>query len=155
MTEFELLEALGTALQDMNWSAVDALCPTLVSHIRTRGAKPPIFLLRTLNDLRSKRRFACMIQVAEAFTQAGVVKPFVRRQYAQALIDTGMVSAAVAVLTELVVDGAGTDEESEARGLIGRAFKQMFVASGGTNVAALQRAINEYAAVYKQNRTRN
>ena len=155
MTEIELLKALGNALQEMNWRAVDELCPRLVAHIRTQGAKPSNLLVQTLSSLRRKRCFNGMMQVAEAFIQSGAGTPFVKRQYAQALIDQGMLTAASAVLTPLAIEAAGTREGDEARGLLGRVYKQLFVAGGGTNVDALQRAITAYAAIYKENRARN
>src|SRR5215204_583473 len=55
-----------------------------------------------LSLLRRKRFFAEMQRVADSLIQTGTTAPVVRRQYAQSLIDQGALTAAGAVLRELV-----------------------------------------------------
>lgn len=72
--------------------------------------------------------FAPMQRLADVFLQSGQTSPEIRRQYAQSLLDQGMVSAAIDVLEKPDRDTAGSadaqKENAEARGLLGRSYKQ-------------------------------
>ncbi len=58
------------------------------------------------------------------------------RQYAQALIDEGRFAAPEFALRGLVADpSTPEDERDEARGLLGRVYKQLYVAPGLVGVA--------------------
>jgi hypothetical protein len=94
-----------------------------------------------------------MTSLAEAMLRSGLRTPQIRRQYAQALIDQGLLSAAETVLQSIVDDPQGiTGEELEARGLTGRIYKQLYVNADDPrsprNRANLGRALNEYLYVY-------
>ncbi|MDQ3242909.1 MAG: trypsin-like peptidase domain-containing protein [Gemmatimonadota bacterium] len=116
---------------------------------------------RILNQLRRKRYFAQMQIVADALLQTGQTAPVVHRQYAQSLIDQGQLTAADAVLRELVRDPIDDPDESiEARGLLGRVRKQRYVEARRTAVqhervaqrdaAVLLDAIDIYQAAYEE-----
>jgi len=116
---------------------------------------------RILNELRRKRYFAQMQIVADALLQTGQTAPVVHRQYAQSLIDQGQLTAADAVLRELVRDSMDDPDESiEARGLLGRTRKQRYVEARRTAVqhepvaqrdaAVLQEAIGIYHDAYQE-----
>jgi hypothetical protein len=70
-------------------------------------------------------------------------------------LDQGILHAAVAVLDRLIVDTTGeSGEEAEARGLLGRAYKQMYVATGvevrERRRHLLEQAIEQYWTVYRE-----
>jgi V8-like Glu-specific endopeptidase len=141
--------------------------------------------LRTaLGALRNKRYFDLMDRLASAALAAGQRDAQVRRQYAQGLIDGGKIGPAIALLHDLATDTSSSGatpsakEHAEARGLLGRAFKQAYVnaanrpslidVSGATPAAAdeyrcraacyrdyLDRAIDYYRAVFDEDPERN
>jgi hypothetical protein len=95
-----------------------------------------------------------MQQVADELIQAGQRAPQIRRQYAQALLDAGNITAALEALRALLADTAGDgSEQAEARGLVGRAYKQLHINAGGTSSRRgrehLARAIRAYHEVYR------
>lgn len=114
---------------------------------------------RLLQQLRNKRRFVLLQQVADAFIQTGRQSRKIVRLYVQALIDQNNLTAALAVLQHLVSGISGTaltleeDEEYfEARGLLGRVYKQLYINAGHPAVARnrsfLKEAIRHYLDVY-------
>jgi tetratricopeptide (TPR) repeat protein len=152
--------ALLDAAEALDRPRVAALSAELITHVRSRDAPYPSLAAQTiLQTLRRKRHLQQLQQVADAFLQTGCDGPTVRRQYAQALLDQGALEAAVAVLRDLLAETAdGGSEGAEARGLLGRAYKQMYVATASTAPEArrrfLERAIAAYAEVYEQSHQR-
>src|SRR5262245_50335850 len=123
---------LKLALNSFDWPEVDTICREVIE--RVNGATdllPELTAKRFLQDLRSKRRFKCITDLAEALLQSGLRTPQVRRQYAQALIDQGLLAAPEMILQSVVQDAKGKREEIEARGLLGRLYKQLYVNNVG------------------------
>jgi Trypsin-like peptidase domain len=148
---------LRAAITALDHPRVGELCGQLVAYVHDDETPYSPQGARTiLGELRRKRHFPLMQQVADAFIQAGQDHPTIRRQYAQALLDQGNLVAPVAVLERLVPDTAGR-ENAEARGLLGRAYKQMYVISGpGAGERRrlfLERAIAQYRDVYRESPT--
>lgn len=158
MNQIERIRDIGFALQAMDWTRVDALCGPLADDVRQTSGPPKPMMVHLLAQLRRKRRFACITRVAEPFMQSGRATPVIKRQYAQALIDSGLLGAAAPLLRELVVEAQGTSEGFEARGLLGRTLKQAYV-NGGSSMqdaaALLQGAVDAYAGAYVADRARN
>jgi V8-like Glu-specific endopeptidase len=155
----EFSKRLKKEVDTYDREAAAALCDRLVEHL-SEGVEPypEAEALGILNLLRRKRMFALMEKVADALIQAGQETYQIRRQYAQSLIDQGNMTAANAVLDALIAD-SGADasekaakENAEARGLKGRAHKQLYInAKDRTSErvrAHLRRAVNGYSAVY-------
>ena len=144
------------AIDALDRPRVAALCDELIAYVQ--GEAEPYRLQparRILGALRDQRHFVLLQRVADAFIQADRDDPVIRRQYAQALLDQGNLSAAVAVLDRLVIDTRGqAHEHAEARGLLGRAYKQMYVAAERGPVERrkrfLERAIAQYRDVYAE-----
>src|SRR5262249_13150371 len=101
-----------------------------------------------------------MERVAEALLFTSQDDAQIRRQYAQALIDQRKLTAAVYVLESLAERTASLDprEHAEARGLLGRVYKQLYVNAALADPHAaelslhrlnLQRAIDAYIGVYR------
>lgn len=108
-------------------------------------------LLPALRDLRA---FDLVLRLAEALCRIDPGDPLTRRLYAQALIETGALTAAIDMLRQLLATlPAQHAEAAEASGLLGRACKQIFFESGAPGSAgarwALAAAIEAYARPYQ------
>lgn len=147
---------LSHALEEFNWQAAETIvCGELIPRIKRDPTPLPERSAKSLmHMLRRKRRFQLMTQLAEALFQSGVRTPQVRRQYAQALIDQGILAAGEMVLQSIIQDPQKpVGEEMEARGLTGRIYKQLYVNNNDpdspVNRTNLERALNEYLHVYR------
>jgi len=146
---------LKHALDAFDWQGAAVICQEIIDRIKQSEDKiPETTARRLLANLRRKRRFELMRSLAEAIIQSGVTAPQVRRQYAQALIDDGHLDEAENVLNAIVQDPTtNAGEVAEARGLIGRVYKQRYVnqPQAGANPANLQRALELYYETYRVN----
>ncbi|MEA2562299.1 MAG: hypothetical protein QOH06_3803 [Acidobacteriota bacterium] len=157
--EAGFLEALNAAVERFDLDGTAKLCNELISAL-DRGAVPSREgTKKILDTLRRKCYFDLMEHVAEALRFAGIDDNHVRRQHAQSLIDQGKVTHAVDVLEALIARSAKDPKENaEARGLLGRVYKQLYVnavnadenaKSLRTSQLHLQRAVNAYSGVYQ------
>ncbi len=155
--ESEFEAGLNDALKRFDLTEIGSRCDSLVQRLNTTTFCPDEgFAKSVLGSLQRKRCFEQLRRVADAFIQNGLTSSRIRRQYAQALLDQGELSAAVHYLNALVADTQGIEgqefELAEARGLLGRAYKQVYVNIGGVGseraAAALSEAIRAYLAVY-------
>src|SRR5262245_42391672 len=121
----DILNALESALKMYQWTAAAGVCDRLVRRIHEERNPFPEPAARAA--LRKKRQFPLVVKVAEAFVRSGQNAPRIRRQYAQALIDQGVLLASEPVLQELTFGPLdGESEVAEARGLLGRIYKQLY-----------------------------
>lgn len=156
----ELESRMSHAVRSSNTTLVQTLSREIITRLHTTPDPIPERTAKwLLNVLRRSRLFAQMTELAEAMIGAGLeAPPQIRRQYAQALIDQGCLSAAEAVLQSINNDPhASKWEKFEARGLIGRIYKQRYLdyAVSPLRLNFLSRAINEYGSVYKLDPTNN
>jgi V8-like Glu-specific endopeptidase/phosphoglycolate phosphatase-like HAD superfamily hydrolase len=151
---------LEDALSAFDRPAAERICAELSAYLHaTDEVFPGQTAVRILGLLRRKRQFDLLQQVADALIQSGQELATVYRQYAQALLDQGLTVAGLRVLEALSASiGYDPYEAAEARGLIGRAYKQMFVA---TETGAprhrqrwLEHAVRAYHDVYAKAPTR-
>lgn len=110
---------------------------------------------RLVELLRNQRDYELMGRLAEAVSRQDSDNARNRRLYAQYLIDTGKVTVAIDVLQLLKRRLAKNDPEfREATGLLGRAYKQIFLDAGDKSAAsarqALKMAIDAYRGPYQQ-----
>lgn len=154
----QMIADLASAVNLLDRKRVNELCRQLIGQLHRADEPLPVEAAKPLlKALRRKRFFAPMQLVADALVQTGQEAPIVRRQYAQALIDRGMLVAATSMLKELLTD---TDEGVEARGLLGRAYKQRYVNAihytgestrpNAARSAALREAIQWYYGPYAE-----
>lgn len=145
----DFVRALRAAANELDRPRVARMCTELVERLRARSepypARPSKELLRVLRD---KRHFDLIVAVADALLQGGLEDRQVRRQYAGALIDTGRLTAAREVLLALERDSLGANDDrelGEARGLLGRLHKQIYMdaSDSGRSGAAARRALVE------------
>jgi hypothetical protein len=129
----DLVTQISAAVDAYDKPRASHLCDALVARIAEDADPSPSKLIRQVaSALRRKRYFALMSHVTDRAIQSGQTDPQLERQYAQSLIEQDALSAAIGVLTVLVLktaEGPGRDEEehAEARGLLGRAYKQAYV----------------------------
>ncbi len=154
----QLEHKLRVALVEFDWEGADGVCAAIVDRLATEPhAFPEASARRILQMLRRKRRFRAMGLLVEALLQSGLTTSQVRRQYAQALIDQRLLSGAELVLQTLISDSqVNESEQAEARGLIGRVHKQLYVnadekAEPDRARANLQRSFDAYSSAYTLN----
>jgi hypothetical protein len=146
---------LNAALNDFNWDRAEAICNEICERLKTEiDPFPDVQADQLMFALRRKQRYALMTKLAEAMLQSGLRTQRVRRQYAQALIDQGILAAGEMVLRSIIQEPQGVkSEELEARGLTGRIYKQLYINNNDPksprNRANLERAMNEYIFVYQ------
>lgn len=107
-----------------------------------------------LQRLRDDRDFRALAQVAESGARFRPHEPTLRRLQAQALIDSGQPATALSVIEGINARlPEDAQEKPELQGLMGRAYKQMFVESGGAIDTAhkglLRSAISAYETAYR------
>ncbi len=111
-----------------------------------------------LAALRSVRAFPLMQKVGDCLIQTGRDSFRIRRQYAQALIDQGNLSAAIVLLEQVAARSRNKHpvEYREAMGLLGRAYKQIYMDAddgrGAWKKHALRQSIRHYYRIYAQDR---
>jgi S1-C subfamily serine protease len=144
-------DRLAAAFDAHDKAAATAFTDELVDRIfQTADPYPANPAKKLLTTLRRKLCFAQMEKLADAMIQTGAGSNTVRRLYAQALLDQGHFTAALLVLDKLVDDTEKDDpkENAEARGLLGRAYKQLYVNAATPGVARNQRWLDQAASFY-------
>lgn len=151
----DFVRRLATAVGEYDRTEANALVDELIGRLRSTDDPYPLDDAgRVLDLLRRKQYFGEMERAGDGFITAGRTAPEVRRRYAQALLDQGKIAPAGAILESVVADTeTGSKENTEARGLLGRAAKQSFV-DGGTAATERSRnqirsAIDHYSGVYR------
>ncbi|HEY0427302.1 MAG TPA: serine protease [Pyrinomonadaceae bacterium] len=156
----EIKKDLSAALNAFNWSEVEKICNDLIGEIyRTDEIFPEEDAKKILSALRRKQCFDLMSSVAGAFVRSGSNSLQILRQYAQSLIDRGNLTAPEFILNFIIANSESSPDENikrenfEARGLIGRIYKQLYVNSDAHDTARsrsnLQKAFEAYYDVYK------
>jgi hypothetical protein len=125
----QIVSRLSEHLSSFDWNSAELLCMQLIARLNNAEQPfPASDAKEILARLRRKRRFRLMALVADALIRSGQASPHVLRQYAQAMIDQGNLTAA-----EIVLNSLGNEqqirpgEKAEARGLLGRIYKQLYV----------------------------
>jgi S1-C subfamily serine protease len=145
------LDKLTAALEARDKAATYAFCDDLITRIyKTAEPYPLNPAKKLLSTLRKRCYFEQMERLADAFIQTGAESNAVRRLYVQALLDQGHFTAALLVLGRLIADTEGADpaENAEAKGLMGRAYKQLYVNAIAPTVKRNQKWLDEAATAY-------
>ena len=145
------LKRLTAAMEARDKPTIYAFCDELIARIfKTSEPYPSNPAKRVLSILRRGRFFDQMEHLADAFIQTGAGSNTVRRLYVQALLDQGHFTAALLVLDGLIAATEGVDptENAEAKGLKGRAYKQLYVNAVAPTVERNQKWLDEAAKAY-------
>jgi len=140
--------------------ALETLLAYTDAYLRSRGDATPIgdpiaIGKKLVDELRGARQFERMLRVAELVSRRDPEDVKNRRLYAQALIETGKVTAAIDVLQAASQRLSKSDPEwPEVKGLLGRCNKQIFIdavdKTGPEAREALQQAIVSYHDPFKE-----
>ncbi|MEJ7830011.1 MAG: tetratricopeptide repeat-containing protein [Segetibacter sp.] len=154
----ELLEKLKT----FDKKGAESVCQNLINHLYSTGEKfKAKDAEKIMQQLRNKRMFKLMLQVGDALIQTGRQTYKIRKLYAQALIDQNILTAAISILNELIADtNAASSEDTsalvenfEAKGLMGRVHKQLYINAEhpgvSHNAQFIKDAVNYYLDVYR------
>ncbi len=137
------------------------LVDAFIEHVRGLSDLYPVDnAKRVLEALKNKRFFALLVKAAEALIESGQDAPIIRRLMAQGLIEQGQLIVARDALLRLEEQTRGdTVENSEARGLIGRVYKQLYVRDAGAAVMLRTRqiraAVDWYCSAYVKDKDAN
>jgi hypothetical protein len=150
-----LLENLQEALDTFNWKQAERICEGFIDKLNSSTTpydEEPA--KKILKALRRKRQFRLMGLVADAFIQSGQSATEILIQYGQSMIDQGNLTASRMILRSIIDDaGSPPEEKAEARGLLGRIYKQLYVNAGDASNPRqqqnLSKAICYYYSVYK------
>ena len=151
----ELETQLTQALERFNWQKSREICNSIIDRLKQpKSTLSEKTAKNLLGMLRRKRRFNSMSQLADAILQSGLRTAVVRRQYAQSLIEQGLLTNAEMAVQSIIQDPqAPTEEKLEAQGLTGRIYKQIYInnndAKSHQNRANLKRALTEYFNAYQ------
>lgn len=110
--------------------------------------------------LQREREFELMARLLEVLGHLVPHDLALRRRYAQALIELGMITAAIDVI-DAAIRAGGRDHEQwvELQGLRGRAYKQLFVdarrRTGEAQSATLAASIEAYRKAYVRDKAAN
>jgi MinD-like ATPase involved in chromosome partitioning or flagellar assembly len=157
----KITDMLRQALETFDWSRAEEICDDIKNKIRRDStAIDEKFGERVLYLLRRYRQYAAISKLADAMLQSGIRSLQIRRQYAQSMIDQGLLTSAEGILQSIIKDSEqNRTEELQARGLIGRIYKQLYVTtadlSSTTNPANLERSVDAYVSVYRLNPKEN
>jgi hypothetical protein len=104
-----------------------------------------------LEELRNQRQFEPLMAVAEAMGRIDARNAKARRLYAQGLIETGKVTAAIDVLQSLAKQLPKRDPEAlEVAGLLGRSYKQIFFDSHDRGSPSAKQALIDAVEAYRK-----
>jgi V8-like Glu-specific endopeptidase len=162
------LQQLLEKLRTFDKNGAEDICQNLIKYLNSTNERfEASGAEKIMQQLRSKRMFKLMLQVGDAFIQSGRDTFKIRKLYAQALIDQNILTAAISVLKDLIGDtdhvlpeAAGAKvENTEAKGLMGRVYKQLYLNANrplvSQNAGFIKDAINYYLQVYQTDVQKN
>jgi len=159
-TLHQLSQAVKDAAPDLNndlvYRATEQLCDWLHAH----PEQVHEFDLTVLKTLKDYRQFAALRHLSETLNGLGHSDPQVRLYLGQSLIDSGSPSTAIDILRR-VLDKKELPSKAriEANGLIGRAFKDLFIRTGSSDTKRrkelLSLAVENYTSAYNDSGQKN
>ncbi|MGV9743922.1 trypsin-like peptidase domain-containing protein [Rhodococcus zopfii] len=141
------LDRMSRAAAEFDWPAVSDAVAAYTRFLRGPDDPAPTELKQVLSLLRRHRRYEELVAVADSALGRGLDFPFVRRLYAQALVDRDTPAVALRLYCALAEDvSAPCAERTEARGGMGRCHKQLFLGTTDPDRRAdhLRRALDAY-----------
>jgi tetratricopeptide (TPR) repeat protein len=151
------VEKVESAAYSDDPDALGAACSGFI-HQLARQASPigPAMAHRVLEALRSSRRFRHILEVAQAIINDGCEDTQILCPYAQALIECGQITPAIAMLDGVIANPrTAAKEADDARGILGRAWKEKAIAARGKRDAAAAEALRNAYQCYKSVYDRN
>jgi V8-like Glu-specific endopeptidase len=153
MTGRNRVKQFRAAASAFDWPALHGLACEYAADLYSVSDLPddvgPILMV-----LRQSLRYEDLEIVADAALAHELVTPAVRRHYAQALVDGGNPAVALRLYTDLATDDTAlVVDQMEARGGIGRCYKEMFLSctEPARRRRYLTRSLNAYLTAYQEN----
>lgn len=136
MPATEFVQSIVDAVTEYQRDLAGQQIHALIKVVRSGEQIDPAVARIALEALRAKRWFDLLQILAEALIQSDQGDRPIRKLYAQALIDQGAISTAIVFLEHLAEDcPPDNPEHREACGLLGRAYKQLYVNGQGLSLA--------------------
>ncbi|MGH3976144.1 MAG: tetratricopeptide repeat-containing protein, partial [Pseudonocardiaceae bacterium] len=149
---------LHEAARTFDWPRIAEIARAYVQHLRGTGSTVSLSEVKeVLQLLRENLRYEELRAVGDAALGRGLGDAVVRRQYGQALVDSDNPAAALLLFENIVGDRLAPDtEQIEARGGVGRCYKQLFVVTTHPPLRAeyLRRALTAYLEAYQEDTSR-
>jgi endonuclease G len=144
--------SITRATQQHDHARAVSLVTAIGNHLKNRPYPYPSNHAYTdLQKLRQEREFELMRRYAEKVIASGMREDSVLRLYSQALIETAQYDPALETLQSIINNSDSSQKEIfEARGLMGRIFKQRYVNNPTAKMAAseIMQAIQTYETAY-------
>ncbi|WP_164833147.1 TRAFs-binding domain-containing protein [Sinorhizobium meliloti] len=131
---------------------VESACSNLIECLRAGEQLPDLEIARKVLDaLRQHRHMSALKRLADNLVRLGCQDDLVYRQYSQALIESGEPIAAIEMLQGLVRRVTpGAKEWNEAQGLLGRAYKQIYIDACGSKLGMAEGSLEAAIAAYRE-----
>jgi Trypsin-like peptidase domain/Tetratricopeptide Repeats-Sensor len=145
---------LTGAATSFDWLRVAEVVDDYVRHLRSAANPAPAAEVKAiLQLLRDNLRYAELRAVADTALAWAPGNAPARRQYAQALVDGDNPAAALLIYCGIAEDATTpAAEQVEARGGVGRCYKQLFVVTANPDRRAeyLRQALQAYLDAYRE-----
>jgi len=144
----QMLEDLRQSLADHDPPETGALVAEIVGHILASDEPFPSDVAEDiLSLLLHKRSFAGVTQIGDALLQTGVGDAGVRRLYAVALAEQGILNPAESMAEALASDaGQDADQKALAQDLLASIYQRTYVQAAATITGARKKVLLERAA---------
>jgi V8-like Glu-specific endopeptidase len=146
----QLHAEIAKAVAEFDWAAVRRLAGDLAGRLQATSELDPQ-VPGALKLLLANRQYGAVADVADAALAIDPGNPALGRHYAQALVDQGRTAPALRMYASMADDpNASPEDYAEARGGIGRCYKQLFLAATDSErrVSYLRRALEAYGGLY-------
>ena len=147
---------IAGAVKVFDWAAAKRSAECYAGMLRASTELQPE-VLAVLKLLQGNHQYDAAMDVADAALAIAPDDRKVWKHYAQALVDQGRTAPALRIYSRIADDPASpADDHAEARGGVGRCYKQLFLTTGdsGRRVEYLRRALEAYGGLYFADRSR-
>jgi V8-like Glu-specific endopeptidase len=162
----EFSQAIISSIDKDDKAETSLLCDELIASLfQSKDDFSSLEAEKIMAKLRSGMFFSLMQKVGNAFVMTGRGNFTIHRQFAQAAIEQKQIDLAVFILNDLVQrtslsnDKKAIEENGEAKGLLGRAYKQLYVNASASSAESgheyLKKSIDFYYAAYKTDEEEN
>ena len=144
------------AVEEFDWGAAKRGAERYAGLLRA-STDLPSEVLKVIKILQHNHQYDAAMDVADAALAVAPDDRTVWKHYAQALVDQGRTAPALRIYSRMADDpGATAFEHAEARGGVGRCYKQLFLTTGDLDrrVEYLRRALEAYGGLYFADRSR-
>jgi len=144
------------AVEEFDWGAAKSGAERYATTLRASTELAPE-AFEVIELLQDNHQYDAVMDVADAALAIAPDDRTVWKHYAQALVDQGRTAPALRIYSRMADDpGATANQHAEARGGVGRCYKQLFLTTGDPDrrVEYLRRALGAYGGLYFADRSR-